>query len=132
MRTCNKRRHLCQSLTTSLSPTVPPKFFFLSLFLRCTPPGVPGLPRLLFPSGAQISALLIFELLLLFVHTVDGLISCLADVFSKFSKDISGGIYQASPHLFRWFSRLQGNTHIINNTVRFGAVGATFLLTVLC
>lgn len=100
MKTSNKRRHLRQSLTTSLSSTFSLSFSTvrLQVFL--------GLPRLLFPSGAQVTAVLIFELFLLFVHIVDGLISCLASVFSKFSEDISGGIYQASPHLFGGFPEM--------------------------
>lgn len=50
--------------------------------------------------------------LLLFAHIDVSLISCLLSVFSKFPKNISGGMYEAFPHHFRWFSTVAINWFI--------------------
>lgn len=62
MSPCNKRNHLRRSLATTCVSlyTVPSQFF--SLFLNCAPV-LFGIPRLLFPSEAQVRAIRMIKLL---------------------------------------------------------------------
>lgn len=117
MRPCNKRRHLRRSLATRFPSLRCFLAFLIFSFLQeprsaqfwcsnCCPFGKHGLSI----SNVSLHCSGCWEWSMLLVRVAVDLISCLASVSSKFSKDISHGMYRTSPHHFRWFSRVQGNT----------------------
>lgn len=116
-----------QLIPAPLSNCATPIFL---LFLHCAPSGALWPFSPFFPSGAQNRAVLMFELLslrrhglsfsntflgflivgsLLCFHRVAYLISWLASISSRFSEGIFDRTSQASPHIFRWISRVQNN-----------------------